>query len=261
MSTSPSKPVSFTMEIGCCGFGKNLPLKLKLPKHKFYPFEASSFDLIDSSAAFNTNDKLSERLTVTPFCGSLTMDERYRIANKGQLQIIIKNPSSTAIKVFLIPYDHTNMPNDTKTISRQKTYSNSNLKKTKILLSAIHLQYVKIKNKLYIDRKMRLVFSSKSFPEFKDEVFNVLNETKFEYVKLCEFDYSEDVNVIHKSSLSKSFNLERRNFYSRIHDDADDEYGNNNDRRITGRGRNVVDSLHGEEEDLQNEMNNLDLNR
>ncbi|KAI9349297.1 hypothetical protein DFJ73DRAFT_625571, partial [Zopfochytrium polystomum] len=44
----------------------------------------------------------------------------YRIPTKGQLQIIIKNPSRTAVKVFLIPYDFRDMPAGTKTFLRQK---------------------------------------------------------------------------------------------------------------------------------------------
>ncbi|KAJ3214444.1 hypothetical protein HK099_006873 [Clydaea vesicula] len=261
MSTSPSKPVLFTMEIGCSGIGKNLPLKLRLPKHKFYLFEACSFDLIDNSVQ-DKNCSLNDRITVTPFCGSLTMDERYRIPTKGQLQIIIKNPSSTAIKVFLIPYDHTNMPSDTKAISRQKTYSNCNKKKTKTLLSAIHLQYIKINKRLYIDKKMRLVFSSRSFPEFKDEVFNVLNQTKFEYVKIYKFDnVAEDLFGVNKNLVERSleFNKEGVDFNKNEQENRD------NDNRDEGHISEVahINKNLNDDEDLSfnNEMEGLDLNR
>ncbi|KAL2914747.1 hypothetical protein HK105_205678 [Polyrhizophydium stewartii] len=47
----------------------------------------------------------------------------YRLPFKGQLQIIIKNPSRTAIKVFLVPYDLRDMPPCTKTFLRQKSYA------------------------------------------------------------------------------------------------------------------------------------------
>ncbi|KAJ3317301.1 hypothetical protein HDU76_001236, partial [Blyttiomyces sp. JEL0837] len=50
----------------------------------------------------------------------------YRLPPKGQLQIIIKNPSRTAVKVFLVPYDFRDMPPNTKTFLRQKIYSVSN---------------------------------------------------------------------------------------------------------------------------------------
>ena len=39
---------------------------------------------------------------------------------------MIKNPSCTAIKIFLIPYDFRDMPPNTKTFIRQKSYAISN---------------------------------------------------------------------------------------------------------------------------------------
>ncbi|TAQ91261.1 hypothetical protein B7494_g386 [Chlorociboria aeruginascens] len=47
----------------------------------------------------------------------------YRIPEKGQLQIIIKNPNKTAVKLFLIPYDLSGMEPGTKTFIRQRSYS------------------------------------------------------------------------------------------------------------------------------------------
>lgn len=47
----------------------------------------------------------------------------YRIPEKGQIQIIIKNPNKTAVKLFLIPYDLTGMEPGTKTFIRQRSYS------------------------------------------------------------------------------------------------------------------------------------------
>lgn len=46
----------------------------------------------------------------------------YRIPPKGQIQLIIKNPNLTAVKLFLIPYDFTDMPAGTKTFIRQKSH-------------------------------------------------------------------------------------------------------------------------------------------
>ena len=46
----------------------------------------------------------------------------YRIPQKGQLQIIIKNPNKTAVKLFLVPYDLTGMGSGTKTFIRQRSY-------------------------------------------------------------------------------------------------------------------------------------------
>lgn len=47
----------------------------------------------------------------------------YRIPQQGQLQIIIKNPHKTAVKLFLIPYDLTGMKPGQKTFIRQRSYS------------------------------------------------------------------------------------------------------------------------------------------
>lgn len=47
----------------------------------------------------------------------------YRIPQQGQLQIIIKNPHKTAVKLFLVPYDLENMEPGTKTFIRQRSYS------------------------------------------------------------------------------------------------------------------------------------------
>lgn len=47
----------------------------------------------------------------------------YRIPQQGQLQVIIKNPNKTAVKLFLIPYDLSDMEAGQKTFIRQRSYS------------------------------------------------------------------------------------------------------------------------------------------
>ncbi|KAF2205732.1 hypothetical protein GQ43DRAFT_452910 [Delitschia confertaspora ATCC 74209] len=47
----------------------------------------------------------------------------YRIPQVGQLQIIIKNPNKTAVKLFLVPYDLSDMEPGQKTFIRQRSYS------------------------------------------------------------------------------------------------------------------------------------------
>lgn len=47
----------------------------------------------------------------------------YRIPQQGQLQVILKNPNKTAVKLFLIPYDLSDMEPGTKTFIRQRSYS------------------------------------------------------------------------------------------------------------------------------------------
>lgn len=47
----------------------------------------------------------------------------YKIPQQGQLQIMIKNPNKTAVKLFLVPYDLSDMEPGTKTFIRQRSYS------------------------------------------------------------------------------------------------------------------------------------------
>ena len=47
----------------------------------------------------------------------------YRIPEQGQLQIVIKNPNKTAVKLFLVPYDLSGMEPGTKTFIRQRLLS------------------------------------------------------------------------------------------------------------------------------------------
>ncbi|KAL4774714.1 hypothetical protein BDW60DRAFT_181889 [Aspergillus nidulans var. acristatus] len=47
----------------------------------------------------------------------------YRIPQQGQLQVMIKNPNKTAVKLFLVPYDLSDMEPGTKTFIRQRSYS------------------------------------------------------------------------------------------------------------------------------------------
>ena len=47
----------------------------------------------------------------------------YRIPQQGQLQIVIKNPNKTAVKLYLVPYDLAGMEAGQKTFIRQRSYS------------------------------------------------------------------------------------------------------------------------------------------
>jgi hypothetical protein len=47
----------------------------------------------------------------------------YRIPAQGQLQIVLKNPNNTAVKLFLVPYDLSDMEPGQKTFVRQRSYS------------------------------------------------------------------------------------------------------------------------------------------
>ncbi|KXX79780.1 hypothetical protein MMYC01_204381 [Madurella mycetomatis] len=71
----------------------------------------------DDGFAKSTRPKRRSRSPKAPPGG------RYRIPEKGQLQIIIKNQNKTAVKLFLVPYDLAGMEPGTKTFIRQRSYS------------------------------------------------------------------------------------------------------------------------------------------
>lgn len=100
---------------------------------------------------------------------------------------MIKNPSCTAIKVFLIPYDFRDMPRSTKTFIRQKSYATSKTGSSKdILKFAVHLNFhMTTKKHLYLTSHLRVVFSARpletdqklkiayqtpTFPKFSDAI-------------------------------------------------------------------------------------------
>ncbi|KAF2450939.1 hypothetical protein P171DRAFT_427210 [Karstenula rhodostoma CBS 690.94] len=68
---------------------------------------------------FRRNEKKKRRSTSprAPPGGS------YRIPQQGQLQIVLKNPNKTAVKLFLVPYDLSDMEAGQKTFIRQRSYS------------------------------------------------------------------------------------------------------------------------------------------
>ena len=181
MSTTPSKPLDFTAQIGVLGKGNCKP-NLRCPPHVTVPFPAVFYsyqssgsgrsiaddspspyvgmiDLENSLPGDTAHDgRRRRRLPSSPAADPVERDlgeyrhhqaksgrknERrgrekrwtrpeslkappggcYRIPQQGQLQIVIKNPNKTAVKLFLVPYDLADMEPGTKTFIRQRCYS------------------------------------------------------------------------------------------------------------------------------------------
>jgi len=108
----------------------------------------------------------------------------YRIPEKGQIQIIIKNPNKTAVKLFLVPYDLAGMEPGTKTFVRQRSYSNGpvidgipNAAGTDnadrpILRYLIHLHMCSpSKGRFYLYKSIRVVFANR-VPDGKEKLSN-----------------------------------------------------------------------------------------
>ncbi|KIW24893.1 uncharacterized protein PV07_10577 [Cladophialophora immunda] len=114
----------------------------------------------------------------------------YRVPQKGQLQLIIKNPNKTAVKLFLVPYDLEGMLPGTKTFVRQRSYSSGPILETGILekqaawadrdpLSTkdilrylIHLKFCcTAKGRFYLYDNIRVVFANR-VPDDKEKLRN-----------------------------------------------------------------------------------------
>ncbi|KGO68248.1 protein of unknown function DUF4210 [Penicillium italicum] len=88
--------------------------------HEDTPTTDAANDTRPSRAESRRRREKKNRRSESPKCppgGS------YRIPQQGQLQIIIKNPHKTAVKLFLVPYDLGDMEPGTKTFIRQRSYS------------------------------------------------------------------------------------------------------------------------------------------
>lgn len=108
----------------------------------------------------------------------------YRIPEKGQIQIIIKNPNKTAVKLFLVPYDLAGMEPGTKTFVRQRSYSAGpiieNVPSTAEFGSAerptlrylVHLHICSpSKGRFYLYKSIRVVFANR-VPDGKERLRN-----------------------------------------------------------------------------------------
>ncbi|KAI1739454.1 hypothetical protein F4680DRAFT_136678 [Xylaria scruposa] len=117
----------------------------------------------------------------------------YRIPEKGQIQIIIKNPNKTAVKLFLVPYDLAGMEPGTKTFVRQRSYSNGpiidNMPDLKgnssmdrpILRYLVHLHICCVsRGRFYLYKNIRVVFANR-VPDGKEKLQNeiTLPEPRF----------------------------------------------------------------------------------
>ena len=109
----------------------------------------------------------------------------YRIPQQGQLQIIIKNPNKTAVKLFLVPYDLESMEPGTKTFIRQRSYfadavmdspiAPSDLSPTSVKPTLRYLIHLNIcspqKGRFYLYHQIRVVFANR-VPDNKEQLRN-----------------------------------------------------------------------------------------
>lgn len=125
----------------------------------------------------------------------------YRIPERGQLQIIIKNPNKTAVKLFLVPYDLSGMEPGTKTFIRQRSYSAgpiidtalsssprnlaNNTSDRSTLRYLVHLQICSpARGRFYLYKSIRVVFANR-VPDGKEKLRNEVSlpEPRFSVYK------------------------------------------------------------------------------
>lgn len=192
MSTTPSKPLSFVAQIGVLGLGK-CKASLRCPTHVTIPFPAYFYSVgdYDSPSPYvgqididtTLSAEKSKSSKIPPGVGGA-----YRIPQRGQLQIVIKNPNKTAVKLFLVPYDLKDMDAGTKTFIRQKSYSAGNAllsdlpasstvamkreKEKDALRYLIHLHIVcPSRGRYYLHKSVRVVFANR-VPDGKEKLRN-----------------------------------------------------------------------------------------
>ncbi|KAH7031108.1 uncharacterized protein B0I36DRAFT_242481 [Microdochium trichocladiopsis] len=117
----------------------------------------------------------------------------YRIPEKGQIQIIIKNPNKTAVKLFLVPYDLAGMEAGTKTFIRQRSYSagpiienmpaaaDSGSAERPTLRYLVHLHICcPSKGRFYLYKSIRVVFANR-VPDGKERLRNEVSAPEPKY--------------------------------------------------------------------------------
>lgn len=192
------------------GNGRNIPNDDPSPyvghidlQHSLQPVEpedalASGFDAdveiqsnensidVDSVSTKMISRKSRKRRRASP--SSAPPRGSYRIPQQGQLQIIIKNPNKTAVKLFLVPYNLEGMEPGTKTFVRQRSYSADPVVDSPLALKMasdpvltcrkptlrylIHLNMCSpSKGRFYLYHQIRVVFANR-VPDNKEQLQN-----------------------------------------------------------------------------------------
>ena len=193
MSTTPSKPLNFVASIGVLGTGSACKGGLKCPPHVSVPFPAVFYSYgagagavdsgpspyvglvdLENSLPHPTTTHRHARTSRESDSTTRTNGPRralsppggcYRIPPTGQIQLIIANPNKTAVKLFLVPYDLSDMPVGTKTFIRQRSYSTSSEPKEKdrpVLRYLVHLNLCCTgKGRYWLYKSVRVVFANR----------------------------------------------------------------------------------------------------
>lgn len=151
------------------------------------------------------------------------LDGAYRVPQEGQLQVLVKNPNKTAVKLFLIPYSLDGMSPGTKTFVRQRSFSSGpimenvlsetplqdSLSSKQILRYLIHLKFCCLsKGKFYLYNNIRIVFANR-VPEGKEKLRNEVQLPEPKYSPFVTGSSSRRQSVASSPALSPTSMSER----------------------------------------------------
>ncbi|KNE62621.1 hypothetical protein AMAG_18894 [Allomyces macrogynus ATCC 38327] len=99
----------------------------------------------------------------------------YRVPRAGQLQVIIKNPERTAVKVFLVPYNCSELSARSKTVVRVTQYAVMRADpRTRSLRYALQVPLVMTRaRRLYVSGAIRVVFAGSAIESYEELVTEV----------------------------------------------------------------------------------------
>ncbi|KAJ3355275.1 hypothetical protein GGF32_002104 [Allomyces javanicus] len=99
----------------------------------------------------------------------------YRVPRSGQLQVIIKNPERTAVKVFLVPYNCSELSARSKTVVRVTQYAVMRADpRARSLRYALQVPLVMTRaRRLYVSGAIRVVFAGSAIESYEELVTEV----------------------------------------------------------------------------------------
>ncbi|WBW71437.1 DUF4210 domain protein, FAM214A-like protein, implicated in chromosome segregation [Schizosaccharomyces osmophilus] len=167
MPLNPSQCIPFVVDIGVVSQCK-CRSSLICPPHFKMRFWSAYYTTDDSDfqspyvGQFYVPESTAQknRKRKTTVCG-------YQIPQVGQLQVMIKRLDGTLIKIYLIQYDLSDMPNESKASIRQVIYldlfRDTPERSFKYLKYGVHLQIRSLNNQYFLYGIQRVIFSSWSF--------------------------------------------------------------------------------------------------
>ncbi|KAI1280388.1 Uncharacterized protein HDE_13353 [Halotydeus destructor] len=125
----------------------------------FYPDHLKVPVTVHFYAIHNRNQLTS------PYVAHIDLDQgKYRIPSKGVVQVTLFNSLGSAVKIFLVPYNLSEMPPNSQTFIRQRTLflprdaSEKDVRSTKFLRYLIHLRFMSSKSgKIYLHKDIKAI--------------------------------------------------------------------------------------------------------